>query len=123
MNFVSLPKLSRTTWVVLLLVILIPSAIAAAVLVLQAAQTPPVAQRIDAAAFNKAIAEGDAALSRHAYDEALAAYDRAEQANAFSPVPATKRGNVYSAQGQYDRAIAQYQAAIAKDSTYADAYY
>ena len=103
--------------------ILIPVIVVGVLLFADKRQPAPAAVQVDIVAFNKALAEGDKQLDQAAYDAALASYDQAEAANPVSPAPAVKRGTVYLAQGLTDQAVAQFNAALVKDSTYALAYF
>ncbi|MFO8086396.1 MAG: tetratricopeptide repeat protein [Bacteroidales bacterium] len=66
--------------------------------------------------------EGIRALEKNQYEEALQAFNEAIKYNDEDPRFYYYRGNVYLNQNNFQKAIANYEKAIASDSTYYDAW-
>ncbi len=77
--------MSTTARIALVAVILVPLLVVGVLLLLANRQTAPYTGQIDAVAFNRAIADGDARLAEGDYEAALSSYDQAEAANPSRP--------------------------------------
>src|SRR5262244_928116 len=85
-------------------------AIAACTLILQ--QSGRLPRRVHVATLHH---RGDAYVTKHDYDGAVADYDAALQIEPNNPHIYNARGSAYQKKGDYDAAIADYDAAIRLD--------